>query len=75
MKSYRAYWSFIRHTIEKLPLKEEMDEKTFKKLRPNFNIPNLGKLVCPYDRYIGLRKRRQSIKKRHAEYKEDKADG
>ena len=75
LKSYKAYWKFIRHTIEELPLKEDMDEGAFDKLRPNFNIPNLGKLVCPYDRYIGQKKKNQLIKDRYVEHKEDKANG
>ena len=53
-KAYKAYWMFIRTTAEQIPLKEDMDEETFNKLRPNFNIPNLGKLACTYNRYIGL---------------------
>lgn len=58
-KAYKAYWAFIKQTIEKLPFKEEgedIDEDTFNRLRTNFNIPNLGKLVCTYERYVGLRK-------------------
>ena len=57
LKAYKAYWMFIRHTIENLPLKEEMDEETFSKLRTNFNLPNLGKLACTYERYAGIRKK------------------
>lgn len=75
IKAYKAYWLFIRQTIEKLPLKEDMDEDTFNRLRPNFNIPNLGKITCTYDRYIGVKKRNQLIKEKHAQYKENKANG
>lgn len=63
IKSYKAYWMFIKHTIETLPLKEDLDEETFNKLRPNFNIPNLGKLACTYKRYTGVKKRNRLIKK------------
>ena len=65
-KSYRAYWMFIKQSIEKLPLRNNIDEATFGELRQNFNIPNLGKLACTYNRYIGLRKRNQIIKKKDA---------
>ena len=65
-KSYRAYWMFIKQSIEKLPLRDNIDEATFGELRQNFNIPNLGKLACTYNRYIGLRKRNQIIKKKDA---------
>ena len=65
-KSYKAYWMFIKQSIEKLPLRDNIDEETFGELRQNFNIPNLGKLACTYNRYIGLRKRNQIIKKKDA---------
>lgn len=71
MKVYKAYWMFIKHTIEELPLKEDMDEKTFSKLRTNFNIPNLGKLVCTYERYIGVKKKYKITKEGHVKYKKD----
>lgn len=74
-KAYKAYWMFIKFTAEQVPLKEDMDEKTFSKLRPNFNIPNLGKLACTYNRYVGLKKRHKLIQDKHAKYKENKTNG
>lgn len=71
IKVYKAYWSFVRHTIEELPLKDNMNEKEFNRLRPNFNIPNLGKLTCTYDRYLGVKKRN----KRYAEYIKNQTNG
>ena len=56
-KTYKAYWQFIRDTIQKLPLKEDISEEEFAKLKTNFNIPSLGKLTCTRDRYIGIKKR------------------
>lgn len=70
VRAYKAYWSFIRHTIEELPLKEDMTEREFRRLRPNFNIPNLGKLTCTYDRYLGV-KEENKLRKKYVEYKED----
>lgn len=74
-KAYKAYWMFIKSIAEQVPLKEDMDEKTFSKLRPNFNIPNLGKLACTYNRYVGLKKKNKLIQDKHAEYKENQTDG
>ena len=48
---YKAYWKFIKTNIESLPLKEDLDEETFNKLKTNFNIPKIGKLHCTYPRY------------------------
>lgn len=45
-----------------MPLKEELSEEEFKKLRPNINIPSLGKLACSYDRYVGIKKRNKRLK-------------
>lgn len=54
-KAYKAYWLFIKETIEKLPLKEDLSEEEFNKLKTNFNLPYLGKLSCTYSRWLGVR--------------------
>ena len=61
-KTYKAYWLFIKQSIESLPLKEDINEEDFAKLRTNFNIPSLGKLTCTYDRMLGVKKRFKYIK-------------
>ena len=60
---YKAYWNFIRVTIEKLPLKTELTQLEYGNLRTNINIPSLGKLSCTYKRYIGIRNRFNIINK------------
>lgn len=62
-RAYKSYWEFIKTTIQALPLKEDINEEEFSKLRTNFNIPSLGKLVCTYDRMVGVKKRFNYIKK------------
>ena len=61
--TYKAYWIFIRDTIENLPLKTELTQKEYNKLKTNINIPSLGKLHCTYNRYIGIRNRFNIINK------------
>ena len=61
--AYKSYWKFIKQTIQELPLKEDINEEEFSKLRTNFNGPSLGKIVCPYDRMMGVKKRYNYIKK------------
>lgn len=56
-KTYKAFWQFIRNTIQELPFNKELTEQEFNELRTNFNIPSLGKLSCDYDRYINVRNR------------------
>ena len=61
--TYKAYWNFIKDTIEELPLKTELTQQEYGNLKTNINIPSLGKLHCTYNRYIGIRNRFNIINK------------
>ena len=61
--AYKSYWKFIKQTIQSLPLKDDISEEDFTKLRTNFNIPSLGKLICTFDRMMGIKKRFKYIKR------------
>lgn len=63
-RTYKAYWLFIRETIQGLPLKENLTEEEFRRLRTNFNIPNLGKLSCTYKRHQGVKKKQELMKRK-----------
>lgn len=56
---YQAYWFFIRKHIESLPLKEDISEEEFSKLKTNINIPSIGKMSCTFNRMMGVKKRRE----------------
>lgn len=76
-KIYKSYWRSIRMIIQDLPLKDDLSEKEFQKLRTNFNIPSLGKLSCTYDRAKGVKERFKYIKnirEKHDQGKENKTD-
>ena len=60
--AYKSYWKFIKQTIQSLPLKDDISEEEFAKLRTNFNIPSLGKLTCTFDRMMGVKKRFKYIR-------------
>lgn len=55
-KVYQAYWQTVRMYIKSLPLKEDLTDEEFMKLRPNVNIPSLGKLNVTLDRYHRMKK-------------------
>ena len=55
-RTYRAFWLFINQSIQSLPLKEDIDEEDFAKLKTNFNIPSLGKLTCTYESMLKVKK-------------------
>ena len=61
-EAYESYWKFIREHIKTLPLKDDLTEEEFSKLRTNFNIPSIGKLSCTYNRLVGVKKRVKYIK-------------
>ena len=71
-KTYKAFWLFIKKSIQLLPLKENLNEEEFAKLKTNYNIPSLGKLSCTYDRMLGVKKRFNLIKQiREKKYVKD----
>lgn len=53
---YRAYWKAVREHIESLPLMEDLSDEEFMQLRPNINIPSIGKLHVTLDRYHRMKK-------------------
>lgn len=71
-KAYKAFWLYIKNSVQELPLKEDLTETEFLNLRPNFNIPSLGKLCCPYSRYLGVKSKFNHI--RNIREKNEKAD-
>lgn len=62
-KIYKSFWQYIRNSIQELPLKEDLSEVEFLALKPNFNIPSLGKLSVTYDRYNRVKQNFEYIKK------------
>ena len=62
-EAYESYWRYIRCTISELPLKNDLSEEEFNKLRTNFNVPSLGKLSCTYSRYKAIKDRNKYVKK------------
>ena len=55
-RTYRSYWRIVRQHIVALPLKENLTDEEFSKLRPNINIPSIGKLYVTLDRYHNMKR-------------------
>ena len=56
-KIYKAYWRAVKEYIEALPLKEDLTDEEFNALRPNVNIPSLGKFYVTLERYKNIKKK------------------
>lgn len=72
-RTYKSYWVFIKDTINSLPLKEDINEEEFAKLKTNFNIESLGKLCVTYKHYVGVKKKWEYLK-RMREYENKRRD-
>ena len=70
-RTYKAYWKAVREHIKSLPLKDDMTEEEFCKLRPNVNIPSIGKLYVTLDRYNRVKKAYNLTSRKHAENQEN----
>lgn len=69
-KVYKAYWKAVREYIKALPLKKDLTDEEFLQLRPNVNIPSIGKLYVTLDNYKKKKKRyKKLINKEYATYK------
>jgi len=58
---YKSYWKAVKEYVSSLPLKEELTDLEFSELRPNVNIPSLGKLYITLDRYRTLKNVNQKL--------------
>lgn len=54
-RAYLAFWKAVREYVKAQPLKEDLTDEEFKKLRPNVNIPSIGKLCVTLKRYQGMK--------------------
>lgn len=67
LQAVKSFFKFIKVSIENLPLKEDLTEEQFNKLKTNFNIPKLGKLHCTWEEYkktkLGVERKKKYAKK------------
>ena len=71
-KVYMAYWKAVREHITSLPLKEDLTDEEFQKLRPNVNVPSLGKFNVTLDRYKRIKKSYKiNIEEKYAAHNKD----
>ena len=54
---YKSYWKAIRLYLSELPLKEDISEEEFSKLKTSINIPSLGKFYVDFGLVDGKKKK------------------
>jgi hypothetical protein len=62
--TYKSYWKAVWEHISSLPLKDDLTDEEFLKLRPNVNIPSIGKLCVTLDRYRRMKKMHRMFEER-----------
>lgn len=62
-RAYWDAWKYIRENIAKLPLHDDLTKEQFDELRPNFNLPEIGKLYVTWDTYQDKKQRLEYVKK------------
>lgn len=60
-KTYRAYWQVIREYIASQPLMDDLTDEEFSNLRPNVNIPSIGKLYVTLESYRKTKNRYKEL--------------
>lgn len=77
-KIYKEYWKTVREYITSLPLKKGLTDEEFQALRPNVNIPSVGKFYVTLDRYRYISDRflepQESIKSKQEEHDKHQED-
>lgn len=61
-KVYELYWLFIKKYIENQHIDLYMTEEEFQKLKPNINVPRLGKFYCSWEFIQKLKKQKENAK-------------
>lgn len=74
-RTYKAYWRAVREYVSSLPLTDDLTDEELVKVRPNVNVPSLGKLYVAPDRYRRLKfhfaKTRELKEKKYVTHQEN----
>ena len=68
-KAYMSAWKFVNDKAQELPMDHNMSLEEFKRLRPNFNMPSLGKLYISEENFERTKKRFLCIEKFKKEHR------
>jgi len=63
-RTYKAYWRAIRDYVTAMPFKQDLTDEEFLALRPNVNIPSIGKLYVSLNKYKRLKRQGEILKEK-----------
>lgn len=72
--AYDSSWEFIILKMKELPFHDDLTEEEFRKFRPNFNMPSLGKFAVTWDKYKRVKNRFAYIKNLKKQKENDSKD-
>ena len=58
---YKSYWRAVRDHITSLPLKTDLTDEEFQKLKVNVNVPSLGKFYVSLNKYRFLKEKYKEL--------------
>jgi len=73
-RAYFSAWEFIKMKMRELPFKEELTEEEFNGYRPNFNIPEIGKLAVTWDKYQKVKRKIEYLRNLKESIQDDSKD-
>ena len=68
--AYNLFWEFVKEKIEEVPLDNNLSKEEFYKYKTSVILPEIGRMACTYDKYVGINK----TKKRLSKYKNGRTE-
>ena len=69
---YKSYWKVVREYMTSQPLKQDLTDEEFLELRPNVNIPSIGKFYITPKRYRRIKNKNEILNNK--KYAKDKVN-
>lgn len=71
-RTYNAFWRVVREHMASQPFKNDLSDEEFDALKPNVNIPSIGKMYVTRERYKYLNESYKNyIREKNAAHQED----
>ena len=62
-EAYNLFWKFVKEKIEEVPLDNNLSEEEFRKYKTSVILPEIGRMACTYEKYVGINKTKERLSK------------